>query len=51
LHDNPVILTQRGWAAAVLVSPEQWNRLIVRIKELEQALEETLDVRAVREIE
>jgi prevent-host-death family protein len=47
LHDNPVILTQRGRAAAVLVSPEQWNRLIVRIKELEQTLEEMLDVQAV----
>jgi prevent-host-death family protein len=51
LHDNPVILTQRGRAAAVLVSPEQWNRLIARLKDLEQALKEALDVRAVQEIE
>jgi prevent-host-death family protein len=41
LNAGPVILTQRGRVAAVMVSPEQWNQLIERLKDLEEALEET----------
>jgi prevent-host-death family protein len=51
LNAGPVILTQRGRVAAVMVSPEQWNQLIERLKDLEEALEETLDLQAVQEIE
>jgi antitoxin Phd len=47
LNAGPVILTQRGRAAAVMVSPEQWDRLIERLRDLEEAL----DVRAAQEIE
>jgi prevent-host-death family protein len=36
LLDGPVVLTQRGQAAAVLVSPNQWNSLI---EQLEDALD------------
>ena len=36
LANGPVVLTQRGRAAAVLVSAEQWNRLV---EELEEALD------------
>jgi prevent-host-death family protein len=45
LNAGPVILTQRGRAAAVMVSPKQWNRLIEKLKDLEEALEEALDIR------
>jgi prevent-host-death family protein len=51
LNAGPVILTQRGRVAAVMVSPKQWNQLIERLKDLEEALEETLDLQAVQEIE
>jgi len=47
LNAGPVILTQRGQAAAVMVSPEQWSHLIERLRDLEEAL----DVCAVQEIE
>jgi prevent-host-death family protein len=51
LNAGPVILTQRGRAAAVMISPKEWNRLIEKLKDLEEALEEVLDVRAAQEIE
>ncbi len=51
LNAGPVILTQRGRAAAVMVSPGQWNRLVEMLKDLEAALEEPLDVQAAQEIE
>jgi prevent-host-death family protein len=51
LKDSPVILTQRGRAAAVMVSPQEWNRLVNKLKDLEEALEEALDIRAAQEIE
>jgi PHD/YefM family antitoxin component YafN of YafNO toxin-antitoxin module len=51
LKAGPVILTQRGRAAAVMVSPKQWNRLIEQLKDLEEALEEALDIQAVQDIE
>jgi PHD/YefM family antitoxin component YafN of YafNO toxin-antitoxin module len=50
LQDSPVILTQRGRAAAVMVNPQEWNRLVNKLKDLEEALEETLDVRAAQEM-
>jgi prevent-host-death family protein len=37
LPAGPVILTQHGRAAAVLVSPEQWNRIIAELEELQDA--------------
>ena len=37
--ENPVILTQHGRASVVLVSPEQWNRLIEELEDLQDALD------------
>lgn len=34
LSQGPVILTQHGRAAAVLISPERWNRLIEELDDL-----------------
>jgi antitoxin Phd len=39
LAGGPVILTQFGRAAAVLISPEEYNRLIERLEELQDALD------------
>jgi PHD/YefM family antitoxin component YafN of YafNO toxin-antitoxin module len=39
LSEGPVVLAQRGRAAAVLVELEVWNRLIQRLEDLEDALE------------
>ncbi len=38
LPEGPVILTQRGRAFAVVVSPEEWNRLIEELQEYQDAL-------------
>lgn len=32
LSEGPVVLTQHGEAAAVLVDPEEWNRLIEELE-------------------
>ena len=39
LVDGPVVLTQHGRAAAVLVSPEQWNHLVETIEDLTDSLD------------
>jgi prevent-host-death family protein len=39
LAGGPVILTQFGRAAAVLISPEEYNRLVERLEELQDALD------------
>lgn len=44
LSEGPVVLTQRGRAAAVLVDPAHWNLLM---KELED-LRDAADLRAAR---
>jgi len=36
LSDGPVLLLQRSHLAAVLVSPEEWNRIAAKLKRLEQ---------------
>ncbi len=51
LRKRPAILTQHGRVAAVLVSPDQWDRLFARLRALEEALEQAEDARAVKEIE
>jgi PHD/YefM family antitoxin component YafN of YafNO toxin-antitoxin module len=51
LKKRPAILTQHGRAAAVLVNPEQWDRLFARLRALEEALEQAEDARAVKAIE
>ncbi len=51
LEQRPAILTQHGRAAAVLVSPQQWNRLFARLRLLEELIEEADDAREVDEIE
>jgi prevent-host-death family protein len=51
LKKRPAILTQHGRAAAVLVNPEQWDRLFARLRLLEEALEQADDVRVVKAIE
>lgn len=37
LQKGPVILTQRGRGAAVLLSLDEWNMLLERLEELEDA--------------
>ncbi len=39
LTDGPIVLTQRGKAAAVLVEPSLWNRLLERLEDLDDAVE------------
>ena len=36
LSDGPVLLLQRSRLAAVLVSHEEWNRIAIKLKRLEQ---------------
>jgi prevent-host-death family protein len=48
LHKGPVVLTQHSRAVAVLVSPEQWNEIIERLEEAEDALD-ILEARARNE--
>ena len=38
LSKGPIVLTQRGVAGAVLVSPQQWNSLIRELEGLSDAL-------------
>jgi PHD/YefM family antitoxin component YafN of YafNO toxin-antitoxin module len=38
LEEGPVLLAQRGQAVAVMVSPEMWNEMVERIKDLQDAL-------------
>ncbi len=38
LAEGPLVLTQHGRAAAVLVSLEQWNHLIEKLEYLEDSL-------------
>ncbi len=45
LASRPVVLTQHGRAAAVLVSPEQWNLLVEMVEDLTDALD-ALEMRA-----
>jgi len=45
LPEGPVVLTQRGRAAAVLVDPDQWNSLISELEDLLDAA----DLRAARD--
>ncbi len=40
LQHGAVILTHRGRAVAVLVSPQQWNEVHQELRKLEAALEE-----------
>ena len=39
LSKGPVVLTQHGRAAAVLISPEQWNHLVETLENLTDALD------------
>lgn len=39
LDQGPVLLTKQGKAAAMLVSPDQWNQLIELIEDLQLALD------------
>lgn len=39
LDNGPVVLAQRSKAAAVLVSPKQWNELLARLELLEDSLD------------
>jgi prevent-host-death family protein len=38
LRKGPVFLTQRSQRAAVMISPEQWDRIVEQIEELEDAV-------------
>ncbi len=48
LQHAPVTLTQRGRAAAVMVSPDQWNAII---EELEELLDSVDAIEALQEID
>jgi len=39
LSDEPIVLSQRGRPAAVLVSLEKWDELIARLEDAEDALD------------
>ncbi len=39
LVEGPVVLTQHGRSAAVLVSPEQWNHLVETLEDLMDSLD------------
>ena len=39
MRQAPVVLTQHGRAAVVLVDPEQWNRLLEQYEDLQLALD------------
>jgi antitoxin Phd len=39
LGQGPVVLTQHGRAAAVLISPETWNNLMEALEDLQDAIE------------
>lgn len=45
LAESPVVLTQHGRAAAVLVNPAQWAEIVERLEFLEDSLE-AAEVRA-----
>ena len=38
LSQGPVVLTQHGRAAAVMVSPERWNRLLEELEDLRDTI-------------
>jgi PHD/YefM family antitoxin component YafN of YafNO toxin-antitoxin module len=38
LRENPILLTQRGRGAGVLVHPDQWNEIIELLEEYEDIL-------------
>ena len=38
LSDAPVLLTQHGKAAAVLVDPQQWNQLLGLVETLDESV-------------
>ncbi len=38
LSEGPVVLTQRSQAVAVIISPEQWNRLVGEPEDLRDIL-------------
>ncbi|NOX61763.1 MAG: type II toxin-antitoxin system Phd/YefM family antitoxin [Chloroflexi bacterium] len=38
LQREPLVLVQRGKPVAVLIAPDQWNRLMEEIEDLEDAL-------------
>lgn len=42
LSEGPVILTQHGQGAAVLVGLEQWNRMIETLEDFQDALDAAL---------
>ena len=60
LQEAPVVLTQRGRAAAVMVNPAQWNALMEELEDLrdtlcgveamEEYLENTDDVITLEEL-
>jgi prevent-host-death family protein len=39
LSNGPVLLTRQGKAAAVLVDPVEWNRIVEQIEDLQLALD------------
>jgi prevent-host-death family protein len=39
IAEGPVVLTQHGRAAAVLVEPDLWNELVQRLEDLQDTLD------------
>jgi prevent-host-death family protein len=39
ITEGPVVLTQHGRAAAVLVEPDLWNELVQRLEDLQDTLD------------
>jgi antitoxin Phd len=42
LGDGPILLTQRGRAAAMLIAPQRWNELIDHLETLEDSVDALL---------
>lgn len=42
LGDGPILLTQRGRAAAMLIAPQNWNQLIDHLETLEDSVDALL---------
>lgn len=39
LSNGPIVLTQRGRAAAILVDPAMWNRLLEQLEDLQDTVD------------
>ena len=48
LAEGPVVLTQHGRAAVVMLSPQEWNQIVEELEDLQDALD-AIEARRVSE--